>query len=690
MIFQTLGELSSHLESRPEGLTVIDPGVPLYDMATHRAAEVWRTQPSVRKVVDFAARGVASIPLHLHERVDDDDRRRIHDHPLARTLRMPRPRLAPYRFWHKVLVDWLTFDKIAIFKVPTDDGELHLVRVPARRVRFKGDGLDDVTEILVAMADGRWYSFDPDEMIYDAGYSVRGVNGTSPMETLHEILSENTEAVAYRRAVWRNGARVPVVVKRPADAPDWSGEGGGRDRFIAGLRNYTRGGGNEGGWPIFEDGMEPEAITAFTPRDTGDLEGRKLSDAEVASAYHIAPELVGAREGNFSNIDAFRQMLYGDALGPWITLRDQLLNVQLVPDWTDGRPLYVENNVEAKQRGSFREEAQVLQSSVGAPYMTRNEARARRNLPAVEGGDDLVTPLNVIVGGLASPRDTGSQNTGPKNAPSGSGSPPNGVGRGTHGKADDDGGDGGGPPEDLADPDAELAVFTDELLAFFDRQTRSVTSALGAEKARRRPVAVDVFYTEGAPGAAKTSEVDEVWDAERWNRELAAVISPRIMRLAEAGAWAVLAQYNPDGEGWDVEVMTAWLLAAAASHAESINEGTRARLEEAVADEDDWKTRVADAFGHLATNAGLFALSMRTEALGFGGHDAAGASGLTHKTWETTSTNPRSEHARMNGETVPMEDTFSNGARWPGDSVNLDVDDRANCKCIVKFRVEGE
>ncbi|MCF7550979.1 phage portal protein [Pseudonocardia sp. WMMC193] len=682
MIFQTLGELSSHLESRP-GLTVVDPGVPLYDVANHRAAQVWRTQPSVRKVVDFAARGVASIPLHLHERVDDNDRAQVNDHVLARTMRQPRRRLAPFRFWHSVLVDWMTFDKMAIFKVPGEDGELSLVRVPARRVRFEGDGVDDVTAIRVAMSDGRWYEFDPDEMIYDAGYSVRGVNGTSPMETLADILGESTEAVAYRRTVWKNGARVPVIVERPADAPDWSGEGGGKDRFIAGLRNYTRGGGAEGGWPIFEDGMTAKPIEAFKPRDTGDLEGRKLSDAEVASAFHIPPELVGAREGTFSNIDAFRQMLYGDALGPWITLRDQLLNVQLVPDYDQGRPLYVEGNVEAKMRGSFREEAQVLQSSVGAPYMTRNEARARRNLPAVDGGDALVTPLNVIVGGLASPNDTGSQNAGPKNAPSGSGSPPTGTGRGTHGKADDE--ETAGPPEDLADPDAELAVFTDDLGAFFDRQSRSVTSALGAEKARRS-------REELAHGAEfrKAGEVDAVWDAERWDRELAAVISPRIMRLAEAGAWAVLALYNPEAEGWDAEVMTAWLLAAAASHAESINSATKARLEEAVADEDDWKTRVADAFGHLATNAGLFALSMRTEALGFGGHDAAGASGLTHKTWETTSTNPRSEHKRLDGETVPMADTFSNGARWPGDSVNLDVDDRANCKCIVKFHVEGE
>ena len=46
--------------------------------------------------------------------------------------------------------------------------------------------------------------------------------------------------------------------------------------------------------------------------------------------------------------------------------------------------------------------------AVGAPWMTRNEARRMRNLPAVDGGDDLVTPLNVLIGGQANPQDADS------------------------------------------------------------------------------------------------------------------------------------------------------------------------------------------------------------------------------------------------------------------------------------------
>ena len=58
-----------------------------------------------------------------------------------------------------------------------------------------------------------------------------------------------------------------------------------------------------------------------------------------------------------------------------------------------------------------------------------------------------------------------------------------------------------------------------------------------------------------------------------------------------------------------------------------------------------------------------------------------------YKTWVCTSSNPRASHARMNGETVPYGEPFSNGAMWPGDIDNLDVEDVANCHCILEVTI---
>lgn len=409
--FQSLGELSSWMGTNPD-VEIVDPGIPLTDFFNNDVPSLsaLRKHPSVRKVTQFIARGVASVPFHTFERVDDNDRQRVTDHPLAQAMSSPQPRVFPYRFWNNVMMDQLLYDKFCIVWSEKDDGRIELVRVPAKRFTIMADdNTGAIKEIRTTRADGRTVVLDPERCIVDAGYSPEGHNGLSPLKTLQDILAESIEAVNYRRSLWKNGARVGQVVSRPANTP-WAD--GARARFRKSLENYRAGGGAEGRWLLLEDGMELNKVDAFSPKDTLDIEGRREAEILIASCYFVPPELVGAREGNYSNIEAFRQMLYRDVIGPWIVTFEQAINAQLTPIVAGGRPLYVEANVEAKLRGSFEEQAKVLQTSTGAPWLTRNEARSRANLPPVDGGDELVVPLNVLIGGQASPTDSAPDKQG--------------------------------------------------------------------------------------------------------------------------------------------------------------------------------------------------------------------------------------------------------------------------------------
>lgn len=400
--FQSLGELSTWATSRG-GIEFVDPGMPLYDLATGQVPlGVLRKHPSVRKVTGFIARAVSTIPFHVYERNSDTDRTRVTDHPLARAVSRPAPRVTPQRFFREVVMDQLLFDKFLIVWTTDAAGELTLTRVPARKVRLIGDGLGVVTEIQIS-GDRGPVSMPLDRCIWDFGYSPVGVNGQSPLETLSDILTEASEAVQYRRELWKNGARVSQVIERPLEAK-WSDSSA--QRFREDVAQFRGGGAKAGGYMVLEDGMSMKPVEAFNPKETLDLEGRKLTDIDVAAAFWVPPELVGAREGTYSNIEAFRQMLYGDVAGPWISGLEQAFNVQLTPHIAGDRPLYIEANIESKLRGSFEEQSRVLQSSVGGPWLTRNEARARQNLSALDGGDELITPLNVTEGGQASPSDS--------------------------------------------------------------------------------------------------------------------------------------------------------------------------------------------------------------------------------------------------------------------------------------------
>lgn len=619
------------------GIVVPDPGLPLTSMpAQVNGGELWATQPTVRTVVDFIARNVAGIPIRAYERLDDTDRQRLIDHPLARTLDQPQNYVSAFRFWHALLVDWLIYDRWCAMKVPSDDGEMQLQRLPADRCQFESDGLDNVTAVIYYNPKGERVRLDPSQCVFDHGYAPYGVNGTSPIQTLGDILEENQEAVRYRRQVWKNGARVPAVVTRPADAPEWSDAAKGR--FKEDMRNHLDGGGKAGGVPILEDGMALSKVDAFTPQDTKDIEGRQLSAVEVAAAYHVPPELLGFRQGNYSNVREYRQQLYRDVLGPLIAAVEQTLNVMLVPDLDTSGRLYAEFNVDAKLRASFEEQAQILQAAVGAPWLTRNEARGMGNRPAIDGGDELITPLNVTTGGLASPRDTSP----PKSAP--------------QVKADF---------ADRPDADRETDALAGELAGFYDRQSRVVLSRLGAKTKDSVPPLADA------------------WDVDRWDRELTALLVGRLQRLAAAGAFSVLDTYNPESHGFVVGQMDNYLHAAAATHATEINQTTYQQLADAIT-ADDWKQAVGKVFTTQANDAPNRAASLATEAINFGGHDAAKASGLSRKRWRVAGREQRASHQAINGETVPIHAMFSNGGRWPGDA-HLPPWERVNCRCRLEY-----
>jgi Phage portal protein. len=86
----------------------------------------------------------------------------------------------------------------------------------------------------------------------------------------------------------------------------------------------------------------------------------------------------------------------------------QRINSFLLPMIGASPDTYVEFDLTEKLKGDFEQRAAVIQSSVGGPWLTRNEARRDNNLPPIEGGDELIVPLNVVTGGQASPQDTHS------------------------------------------------------------------------------------------------------------------------------------------------------------------------------------------------------------------------------------------------------------------------------------------
>lgn len=374
--------------------------ISLAESYTADYAEIWRRQPEVRTVVDFLGRNIASLGIHTFSRVGDTDRKRLPQHPLARLLAapglpgMPKTR---YRLIDALVRDKAIYDLAYWWKVRGDGGTRSLVRLPPRMVTPKGDNwlYPDYFEVRGNRGVQR---LAPDEVVFFRGYDPdTETSATSPLESLRIVLAEAYSASQMRTGLMNNGARLSGYIKRPAPVAgqqDWSSKA--RENFKEQWQQqYTGSGEQVGGTPVLEDGMDFVKVSA-TPEELQYVDVRKLTREEVASAYHIPPPMVGILDhATFSNIEQQHRMLYQDTLGPWLEEIKLEIEAQLLPDLDTDPAVYVEFNLASKLAGSFEEQVTTLVGATGGPFMTRAEARARQNLPHIEGTDDLILPLNL-------------------------------------------------------------------------------------------------------------------------------------------------------------------------------------------------------------------------------------------------------------------------------------------------------
>lgn len=369
--------------------------------------ELWRKQPAVRTTVSFLARNIAQLGIHAFRRKGDTDRERLgREHPLAAVMIQPSLLMTRYRLMDALVHDLAIFDRAYWLKVGAA-AQPSVVRIPPTLVTPKGDNWLVPELFEVKGAKGK-QEFARDRVVYFRGYGGADDFGTSPLEALRQILAEEHAGSKARTEVLRNGARVSGYLERPIEAKPWSTEAA--DRFRRGWQaQYAADGPSAGGTPVLEDGMKFTAA-AQSSKDLQYLEVRKLTREEVAAVYHVPPPMVGILDkATFSNITEQHKMLYQDTLGPWLTMFAEEIALQLIPDIAPGEvaDLYVEFNLREKLSGSFEERAAQMQTSVGGPWMTINEARALDNRPPIDGGDELIKPLNVTQNGDQEPIPAG-------------------------------------------------------------------------------------------------------------------------------------------------------------------------------------------------------------------------------------------------------------------------------------------
>lgn len=617
----------------------------------YTAKSLYNSQANLAAVINFLSKSVAQLPLNVYKRNGENDRTRDRTSVAAMLLRRPNEDQTTYDFIDALMHEYLLCGCVYVWLLPDADADsgYQLRIIPSDWVKTSNKRTLYAygSIVIIPENDGKAYEIPATEFTTFKTYAIGNPRGyVSPISALRQTLEEQIQAGKFRKELWASSGRLNAQIVRPANVQPW--DEGTRERFVKAFREaWGAGGSKAGSIPVMEDGMEIKPFnTSFKEQQWA--ESIKLSREDVAAAYSVNPSLVWHSDTQtYASSKDNARALYAECLGPVLQMLQQRINSFLLPMIGADPDTYVEFDLKEKLKGSFEERAAIKQAAVGGPWMSRNEARADDNLPPVDGGDDLIVPLNVSSGAQsaeAEPEEVEQEKHEQCICLKHMKAEPVRI----KGRSDEQ----------------EDADMTEVLQRFFRRQAKSVLPKIGAGK--------------------------EWWDADRWNEELTADILPLMEKISDRhGADAS----DSIGTTFVPEMTRKYLAAMANGRATAYNASTKKKLDEAIESEGaEDEITPADVFEKREEQSETLGRALATATASWAVLEASNQaerdgrippSRIVEKEW-VTGANARMSHAMMNGERVPVDENFSNGAYWPGDDV-LGPEETCGCNCAVEI-----
>lgn len=622
----------------------------------YTAKKLYQSQDNLQAVVNFLSNSIAQLPLKVYIRDGENERKRDRESPAALLLYRPNEDQTAFEFIRAIAIEYFVFGCIYVWVAPDADAPsgYQMRIIPSEWVIGSVGGTVYAPDaIRVSTTNGSYLEIPRTEFVPFKTYSPGSPAGyISPISGLRQTLTEQIEAGRFRKELWHSSGRLNAQIVRPKDVAPWDETT--RKKWVTAFREaWGEGGSKAGSIPLLEDGMEIKPFqTNF--KENQWAESVKLSRETVAAAYGVNPSLIWHTDTQtYASSKDNARALYAECLGPVLQMLQQRINSFLLPMIGADPDTYVEFDLSEKLKGSFEERASILQSATGGPWMTRNEARADNNLPPIDGGDELIVPLNVVEGGQASPTDTHMDPQEPAAVEE------NGGCSCCHHKSE---------PAQIRikgrSDKEEDERMAEVIRKFIKRQADSVLPKLGAKAARW-------------------------WDADRWDAELADDIEVVMDEIADRHG---VQSAKDIGTEYSTAVTRNYLKTMAAGRAKGINAATYKKLLEAAEEEVEENTPAA-VFEKRESTSGTMGRAIATAVASWAVLEAVhqarrgGDRRKVYKQW-VTGDNPRPSHQMMDGEMVPVDSNFSNGAYWPGDD-NLDADESCGCNCSVEIIVEG-
>lgn len=263
--------------------------------------------------------------------------------------------------------------------------------VPWHRVRIEESSSYDEPRYYIG-GDGTWVGAS--DMIHLPAPSMNGKSGDSPVVKCARALGVTMSAEEFAAHFYNRAVGMTGYIKTH-ETVEWKDED--RKAFIESFRQQFGGPQAAGQTGILPPGSEYIDRKPLH-KEAQHVETSLHQTRVVARIFNIPPHKLGDdAKTSYSSLEQEQMRFVVDGLRPWIVRAEQEFTLKSLSRPVRRSGLKFSINADALLRGDAKTQTDVLVNEVAGGIRTPNEARAKRDLDPVEGGDEVLIPGNNLV-----------------------------------------------------------------------------------------------------------------------------------------------------------------------------------------------------------------------------------------------------------------------------------------------------
>lgn len=314
---------------------------------------------------------IASLPLQLYKRTDNDGRDTAKDHPLYRVLHdQPNEIQTALEFREQMTAAMLLRGNAYARIIRGTDGQVRKL-LPLANDRVNVLYLDN-GRVGYETTDraGKVERLVQDDVFHLRHLTDDGIVGVSPITRCKQVLELAIAERDHGVDTFRNGAKLLGILKAPGRLNTEQ-----RRAIAESWKQYKA-----GGTPVLDDGMDYSTVS-MTLEDAEWIASRQFSTEEVCRIFRVPPTVAGdLRHGNYSNSVEMARQFVTLTLKRHLVAWEQAISKQL-PTEAGRQAFFAEHSVEGLLRGDSTTRAAFYHSAIDDGWMTVDEVRQLENLP---------------------------------------------------------------------------------------------------------------------------------------------------------------------------------------------------------------------------------------------------------------------------------------------------------------------